>query len=147
MPSFYSPSGAIFRQANTLSALEANYKTYQALQAANGGPAAAGTAPAPDSIQRLAAEAEADAMDHDGDDADGDDDADGMAVDGGAAAGGSGGGGGGRRGGGRVSQEFKDLVLRVLTENGVDTNRSSKMTQEEFLQLLAVFNAAGIHFA
>ena len=36
---------------------------------------------------------------------------------------------------------------QVLEDNGLDTNRSSKMSQEEFLQLLALFNAAGIHFA
>eukprot|EP00198_Chlamydomonas_reinhardtii_P000368 XP_001689703.1 dimethyladenosine transferase [Chlamydomonas reinhardtii] len=103
--------GAIFKQTNTLQALETNWRTYQD-----------------------------DAMDGD------DDNDDAMTVDGGAGGGG-GGGRGGRRAGGKVSPEFKELVMKVLEDNGLDTNRSSKMSQEEFLQLLALFNAAGIHFA
>ncbi|GLC43400.1 Ribosomal RNA small subunit methyltransferase [Pleodorina starrii] len=138
--------GAIFRQANTLQALEANYRMYQALKGTGGGAAAGGGA-ASAGIQTLGS-ANDDAMDHDGADEDdgmgddGDDD-DAMTVDGGGGSG----RGKGRKGGGRVSPEFKELVMKVLTDNGLDTNRSSKMSQEEFLQLLALFNAAGIHFA
>lgn len=82
----------------------------------------------------------------------GDDDAmeddDAMALDGAgpSGAGASGGGGGnGRRG--KVSPEFKSKVEQLLEANGFDTLRSSKMAQEDFLRLLATFNAAGIHFA
>ncbi|EFJ44906.1 hypothetical protein VOLCADRAFT_106150 [Volvox carteri f. nagariensis] len=141
--------GAIFRQTNALQALEANYRTYQALQGAGGGVAGAGGASGGGGgIQSLGGAADDDAMDHDGDDEMGDDemgDDDAMTVDGGPSARGK--NGGGRKGGGRVSPEFKELVMKVLTDNGLDTNRSSKMTQEEFLQLLALFNEAGIHFA
>ncbi|GFR39705.1 hypothetical protein Agub_g184 [Astrephomene gubernaculifera] len=145
--------GAIFRQANTLQALEANYRTYQALQgAAAGGAAAAaaaggagGGAGAASGIQSLGTAGEQDAMDQDEameEDAMDDDDDDAATVVGAPS-----GSRGGRRGGGRVSAEFKELVMKVLTDNGLDCNRSSKMSQEEFLQLLALFNAAGIHFA
>lgn len=84
---------------------------------------------------------------HGDDDAMEDDDA--MALDGagpsGAGASSGGGGGNGRRG--KVSPEFKSKVEQLLEANGFDTLRSSKMAQEDFLRLLATFNAAGIHFA
>jgi 18S rRNA (adenine1779-N6/adenine1780-N6)-dimethyltransferase len=63
-----------------------------------------------------------------------------MAIDG------AGGGGGGRRRG-KVSPEFKDLVQRVLVDGGFDQMRASKMSQEEFIRMLACFNAVGIHFS
>ena len=37
--------------------------------------------------------------------------------------------------------------MDMLTQQGFDQLRSSKMAQEEFLRLLAAFNADGIHFA
>ncbi|KXZ55169.1 hypothetical protein GPECTOR_3g316 [Gonium pectorale] len=136
--------GAIFRQANTLQALEANYRTYQALQGNGGGAAGADAAVGIQSLGTAAGDDDV-AMDHDGAD---DDDDDAMTVDGGPASKAGGGAAGGRRrGGSRVSPEFKELVMKVLTDNGLDTNRSSKMSQEEFLNMLALFNAAGIHFA
>ncbi|GLI60554.1 hypothetical protein VaNZ11_002712 [Volvox africanus] len=135
--------GAIFRQANALQTLEENYRVYQALQGAGSANAVGGAA----GIRNLGGD---EAMDHDGGDADidmednDDDDDDAMTMDGDPSARSK--GFGGRKGGGRVSPEFRELVLKVLTDNGMDTNRSSKMSQEEFLQLLALFNAAGIHF-
>ncbi|PNW88751.1 hypothetical protein CHLRE_01g042900v5 [Chlamydomonas reinhardtii] len=136
--------GAIFKQTNTLQALETNWRTYQALQG-NAGAAAPPAAAAGGIASLGAAAADDDAMEDDAMDGDDDND-DAMTVDGGAGGGG-GGGRGGRRAGGKVSPEFKELVMKVLEDNGLDTNRSSKMSQEEFLQLLALFNAAGIHFA
>ena len=47
----------------------------------------------------------------------------------------------------QVSPEFKAKVMDMLTQHGFDQLRSSKMAQEEFLRLLAAFNADGIHFA
>jgi len=47
----------------------------------------------------------------------------------------------------RASPEFKALVERVLASGGFEARRPAKMAQEDFLRLLAAFNAAGIHFA
>lgn len=73
-----------------------------------------------------------------------DDEDDGMAVDDGAAAAGA---TPARRSKSKVSPEFKELVLGVLIRGGFEQMRPSKMTQEDFLKLLADFNAAGIHFS
>ncbi len=146
--------GAIFRQGSTLQAMETNFKTYQALQigggagGAGGGAQPAGAAsggkkqqPGALAIQNLGA-----AMDvSDGeDDAGAGSDDDAMAVDGAAGGGAAPTGGSTRRG--KVSPGFKDKVMALLESNGFDQLRSSKMSQEEFLQLLAAFNAQGIHF-
>jgi hypothetical protein len=118
---WWSPTwcaGAIFRQANTLQALETNYRTYQALQGGGAGGAAAGASGAAAAgIQSLGgAGGDDDAMDADGDadedDAMGDDD-DAMTVDGAPAARGK--CAGGRRERGRVSPEFKELVMKAST--------------------------------
>lgn len=45
------------------------------------------------------------------------------------------------------SDEFKQRVLGVLQSADMDGQRSSKLGQDHFLRLLAVFNAAGVHFA
>jgi len=47
---------------------------------------------------------------------------------------------------GEVS-EFKEKVLNVLKEGDFEEKRSSKLTQQEFLYLLSLFNKAGIHFS
>ncbi|KAL9435552.1 hypothetical protein AB3S75_021762 [Citrus x aurantiifolia] len=47
---------------------------------------------------------------------------------------------------GEVS-EFKDKVLAVLREGQFEEKRASKLTQQEFLYLLSLFNKAGIHFS
>jgi 18S rRNA (adenine1779-N6/adenine1780-N6)-dimethyltransferase len=153
---------AVLRTCCCLQALEQNYITFKALslghqqqqqqQAASGSIAAlGGSDPQP---------AAAAAMDvSDAEDDDSDDDAgdmclgsSGMAVDGeeaaaAAAAAGSNGGSSGRRGKSKVSPEFKELVMNVLIQNGFEQMRPAKMTQEDFLKLLADFNAAGIHFS
>lgn len=48
---------------------------------------------------------------------------------------------------GKVSEEFKALVLKVLQESGFEEQRAAKMTQDQFMSLLAAFNKAGIHFS
>lgn len=47
---------------------------------------------------------------------------------------------------GKASEEFKNKVTKILEEGGFAEKRASKMTQDEFLQLLVEFNKAGIHF-
>mmetsp|Transcript_12180 Transcript_12180/g.31009 ORF Transcript_12180/g.31009 Transcript_12180/m.31009 type:complete len:344 (+) Transcript_12180:33-1064(+) len=42
--------------------------------------------------------------------------------------------------------KFKEYVLNVLKEGSFSDKRSSKLDQDDFLELLARFNAAGIHF-
>ena len=52
-----------------------------------------------------------------------------------------------RRGGkGKVSPEFKTLVENVLMDAGYAESRSAKLDQDDFLKLLACFNAVGVHF-
>ncbi len=48
---------------------------------------------------------------------------------------------------GKATEAFKEKVLEVLEDGGFMEKRAAKMTQDEFLQLLAAFNADGIHFA
>lgn len=44
-------------------------------------------------------------------------------------------------------KQFKDKVLKILEDNKLDEKRSSKMEIVDFLSLLSIFNAEGIHFA
>jgi 18S rRNA (adenine1779-N6/adenine1780-N6)-dimethyltransferase len=47
-----------------------------------------------------------------------------------------------------VTPEFiRGLVEKVLNTDGFVDMRASKMSQDDFLRLLATFNEAGIHFA
>lgn len=41
----------------------------------------------------------------------------------------------------------KELALQVLKDNDFEDKRSSKLHQDDFLRLLAVFNEKDIHFA
>jgi hypothetical protein len=41
---------------------------------------------------------------------------------------------------------FKNLLIKVLTDNELDQKRASKMEILDFLTLLNVMNAAGVHF-
>ncbi|CAH8330424.1 unnamed protein product [Eruca vesicaria subsp. sativa] len=43
--------------------------------------------------------------------------------------------------------EFKEKVMNVLKEGGFEEKRSSKLSQQEFLYLLSLFNKSGIHFS
>jgi 18S rRNA (adenine1779-N6/adenine1780-N6)-dimethyltransferase len=149
--------GAAFKANRTLAALEDNYHTMKALgkggggagggaaaagaAATAGGGAAAGAGGAKQQQQWAAALAAAAPMDASDDEGDGDDaGGEGMEVD---AAGRSGGRPGGK---GRVSAEFKALIAGVLARGGFEQMRPAKMTQDDFLRLLATFNAEGIHF-
>jgi 18S rRNA (adenine1779-N6/adenine1780-N6)-dimethyltransferase len=168
--------GASFRTPRTLAALEANYRTAQALKRAAGGAAGAAALEPAAAVAAMAREGGGGRgggamqqgvmmMDVSGDDDEDeeeedeeDDEEGGMAVDDGA-------GGGNtqqkkkKKGavssagahllprGHRASPEFKALVERVLASGGFESRRPAKMTQEDFLRLLAAFNGAGIHFA
>lgn len=156
--------GAAFKANRTLAALEDNYQTMKALNlrgaaAAGAGPGAAtgaGAGPSSSSgaqqeAQWAAALASAAPMDaSDGEASGSDDEGDGMELDGGGAGpsvAARGQRSGGRPGGkGRVSAEFKALVASVLERGGFEQMRPAKMTQDDFLRLLAAFNAEGIHF-
>lgn len=48
---------------------------------------------------------------------------------------------------GTSPEVVKQLIEDVLTTDGFAEMRSSKMSQDDFLRLLAVFNSKGIHFA
>ena len=48
--------------------------------------------------------------------------------------------------GGRYSEAFKAKVLKVLEGVGMADKRAAKLGQNDFLMLLAAFNAEGIHF-
>jgi 18S rRNA (adenine1779-N6/adenine1780-N6)-dimethyltransferase len=41
---------------------------------------------------------------------------------------------------------FKEKVLNILREGGYEEKRGSKMTQDDFMQMLSLFNSHGIHF-
>lgn len=121
---------SIFRLKTVLSLLEKNYKTLQALQSSQSG--SMENLDIESDISRLGDFKEDKKMDMDGgtDDEmeveDGDDD------EGDAE--------------GEVSG-FKDKVLAVLKEGQFEEKRASKLTQQEFLYLLSLFNKAGIHFS
>ena len=111
--------GGIFRQKSTLELLESNYRTWQALQL--------GTerAVAPVVKHRGKAAPAPAAAPVWGEDAE-------MGEAGGA---------------GTESEAFKATVVGVLEAIGMEGARSSKLTQDDFLKLLAAFNAQGIHFS
>lgn len=115
--------GSIFRQKAVLALIERNYKTFQALQEASGSEA---QAPAVDpSILGDLAEDESMQVDMDG--------GDGMEVE-------------EEDSNQQGNAFFKEKCMAVLGEGDYEDKRSSKLTQDDFLRLLALFNKAGIHF-
>lgn len=116
--------GSIFRQKSVLALLEKNYNTVQALNLGLQGSAVDNEMDIMglgDSNEDLVED-----MDDDGVD-------DEMEVEDGDAVGGA--------------SEFKNKVLKVLKEGDFEEKRSSKLTLQEFLYLLSLFNKAGIHFS
>lgn len=115
--------GAIFKQKSVLLLVEKNVKTYQSLQDAVNGSGAM-------DVQGLGDMTSADMMmDVDtGGDAQGDVEMGGEDDD---VAG---------------KNVYKEKVLAVLRQGSFEDKRSSKLTQEDFLKLLALFNDAGVHF-
>lgn len=117
--------GAIFRQKNVISILEKNYKTVQALKISQ-----EGSLKEEDTKVDFSNFVDDQGMEVDDDGVD--DDEDEMDVEDG--------------GGDEVQSEFKDKVLGVLKEGDFEEKRSSKLSLQEFLYLLALFNKSGIHF-
>lgn len=147
---------AIFRQGSTLALMEHNYQLAKALksgmdQRANDGSGVDVTL----GIGRMAVDGDDDGMvDGAGDDDNNDDDNDDGGfgdmmedVEHGNASSSNGNSGGRRKKRGKASEEFKEKVLAVLEGGGFSEKRGAKMSQDEFLQLLAAFNSVGIHFA
>eukprot|EP00850_Spirogloea_muscicola_P001340 SM000005S17137 [mRNA] locus=s5:343667:346302:- [translate_table: standard] len=143
--------GAIFRQKAVVALVERNVKTYRALQAVSGGTrgeAAGGAAPALSDDYLLMGDDddnELGGVEEDVDEEMSTADASGCGGDGGAARGTEvavepGGSAGGR-------SHYRDMALSVLREGGFEEKRTSKLSQDDFLRLLASFNEAGIHFA
>jgi len=118
--------GSIFRQKSVLSLLEKNYKTLQSLNLSQGSLESKDTEI---DFSSLGDSNEDETMEMDDDGAD-----DEMDVEDGDAAGGQ-------------PSEFKIKVLSVLKEGDFEDKRSSKLTLQEFLYLLSLFNKAGIHFS
>lgn len=117
--------GALFKQKNVLSMLEKNFKTLQALQLATEGF---------DHDAELARSLSAlgdtlGDMNIDKDDEKDDDDD--MEMDDGDAK----------------ASDFKNKVVGVLKLGDFEDKRASKLTQEDFMHLLSLFNKAGIHFS
>jgi len=129
--------GAIFGQKKVLEVLEKNYKTLEALgqlkndvEPTNMSTLADKTDdqwafPNQNDDQGMDVEdgkAEEDGMEVEGSDADSDDDAN------------------------ENDSGFKAKVIGVLKQYDYADKRSSKLTQNEFIHLLSVYNQAGIHF-
>ena len=122
-------AGRNLRQSNTLQLLERNFKLYQALS----------TPAMPDTTQdTLSAAVNRMATDEPENDTESvaDMDMDGQSVQGHTSKKNS-----------KYSEEFKARILAVLQDSDYSEKRSAKLCQDDFLQLLSVFNAAGIHFA
>lgn len=122
--------GAIFRQSNTLQLLERNFKLYQALSATTTLPSSA-----QNSFSAAVSRMAADEPENDNESV-ADMDMDVQSVQGHAS-----------KKSHKYSEEFKTKVLAVLEHSEYSEKRSAKLTQDDFLQLLSVFNAAGVHFA
>ncbi|KAI9081376.1 hypothetical protein K1719_036639 [Acacia pycnantha] len=110
--------GSIFRQKNVISLLEKNYKTVQALKLSQGGSAE-------ETEAKMDLPCFGDSFADQGMDIDDDDEMD--AEEG--------------------KSEFKDKFLGVLKGGDFEEKSSSKLTLQEFLYLLSLFNKSGIHFS
>ncbi|KAK9834115.1 hypothetical protein WJX84_012384 [Apatococcus fuscideae] len=117
--------GAIFRQASVLALLEANAATMAALQTG-----------APDAMQHASMFIDADTAEPA--------DADPMEDDSAAAPSDPNQLRGKKH---KFSPAFKDHVLAVLTSRDMSDKRAAKLSQDDFLALLAAFNSANIHFS
>ena len=120
--------GAIFRQKSVVQLVEKNMKTFQALKDAGVVMQGAG-----DVMMMAEVAEENEEMDLDGTAAV-DSAAESMEVEGSGEK-------------GKEASVYKEKALQVLRSGGFEDKRSSKLTQDDFLRLLSLFNEAGIHFA
>lgn len=107
---------AIFKQSSTLGMMEQNYKLGLALRG-----------PGQNDVAMMVDD---DFVEDGGSEDD-------MMVDGGETK---------KKKRGKASDEFKAKVMNILEQNDFADKRASKMSQDDFLQLLAHFNESGIHF-
>lgn len=121
--------GSIFKQKNVISLLEKNYKTLQSLKLAQEGLLEETDKKMNFSGFGNSMEDQVMAADDEFDD---DDEMEIEGEDGDAE---------------EVQSEFKDKVMAVLKEGDFEDKRSSKLSLQEFLYLLSLFNKAGIHFS
>lgn len=129
---------AIFRQGTTLNVMEQNYKLGLALKGSTRGANGDATTQAAVPVVSM------DAMDMDDarDEGASSSDDDGMEVDVPKKPNAS-----KKKKRGKASDEFKAKVMRILEKNDFAEKRASKMSQDDFMQLLADFNEQGVHFA
>ena len=45
-----------------------------------------------------------------------------------------------------TSEQVKEVILKIIEQSELSDKRSSKLVQDDFLKLLAMFNQAGFHF-
>ncbi|KAK4285219.1 hypothetical protein QN277_001946 [Acacia crassicarpa] len=121
--------GSIFKQKNVISLLEKNYKTLQSLKLSQEGLTKETNMKMDFSGFGNSMEDQGMGME------DGLDEDDEMEIEGGDSD------------GEEVQSEFKDKVTAVLKEGDFEEKRSSKLSLQEFLYLLSLFNKAGIHFS
>ncbi|XP_010506778.1 PREDICTED: ribosomal RNA small subunit methyltransferase-like [Camelina sativa] len=114
--------GSIFKQKPVLSMLEKNFKTLHALLASLQNNDNGQAAPIDLGGDHQGMAIEDDYNEVDDDDMDMDD------------------------GDGGEKSEFKEKVMNVLKEGAFEEKRASKLSQQEFLYLLSLFNKYGIHF-
>ena len=127
--------GAIFRQGSTLAHLEANQRLHQALAGTTGqaGPS--------DLASMMDTDVAMDAADNEGLLPDEEMDVDNGSVLGDQHRKVT------RRKDTKCCPAFKEKILALLQNNGFEDLRSAKLSQDDFLRLLSIFNCAGIHFA
>lgn len=120
---------AIFRQSTTLGLMEQNYKLGLALQ--SGGTSG--------NVNQQGLSSMAIDQDEEmGNGSDDEDDTDMMDASIKAST---------KKKKGKASEEFKNKVMKILENGNFAEMRASKMSQDDFLRLLADFNQAGVHFA
>jgi hypothetical protein len=46
----------------------------------------------------------------------------------------------------KVDPEFREKIVKILTDSDYLTKRPSKLTLDDYLKLLYIFNSNGVHF-
>ena len=121
--------GGIFRAKSVLELVEANYKTYAALKVGGGARQKILGAATMGKKKKTKGGARVGLGDYD---------------EGDVAMGEAGPGAGGAK---ATKEGVRALVEEVLASNAFEQMRASKMSQDDFMLLLATFNEKGIHFA
>jgi 18S rRNA (adenine1779-N6/adenine1780-N6)-dimethyltransferase len=131
---------AIFRQGTTLGVMEQNYKMGMALKQAGAPSAPPAALPVPVEMMDMDMDMEADERGGGGNERESSSDDDEAMQDAREPT-------RKKKKRGKASDEFKAKVMGILEKNDFAEKRASKMSQDDFMQLLADFNEQGIHFA